>query len=89
MYPNEVTYQKDQVEELLDIFREILYFPSKVHKYEIPENVKAMTFYPKNFKRDYPHLFHEDRCYNINSFEQIGMHDPLENEKGDSLFFPP
>ena len=89
MYPKEGTYQEDQVEELMEIFRDILFCPSILERHEIPESVKALTYYPNNFYKNYPYLFHEDRSYNINSFEQIGMLDPLENEKGDSLFFPP
>jgi hypothetical protein len=49
MYPNEATYQQDEVEELLDIFRELLYFPSELHIQEIHEYVREMISYPKNF----------------------------------------
>lgn len=89
LYPKEATYQKDQVEELMEIFRDLLFAPSIMLRHEIPESIKELTYCPNNFSTNYPYLYHEDRSYNINSFEQIGMVDPLENEKGDSLFFPP
>ena len=77
MYPKEATYQKEEVEELLEIFRDILYCSSIVPRHDISESVKELTYYSSNFSKNYPYLFHEDRSYNINSFEQIGMIDPL------------